>query len=54
MHKDEKVFEHVKEEMADVLFALVRLSDLLNIDLNEAFWEKTKKNELNRGRDAIP
>ena len=54
VHKDEKVFEHVKEEMADVLFALVRLSDLLNIDLNEAFWEKTKKNELNRGRDAIP
>lgn len=36
----------IKEEIADVFYWLLRLSDLLNIDLNESFWEKMKKNEL--------
>ncbi|MBN2479982.1 MAG: nucleotide pyrophosphohydrolase [Parachlamydiales bacterium] len=40
-----EIFEHIKEEMADVLFALIRLADLLDVDLNQAFWDKVKKNE---------
>ena len=35
----------VRDEMADVLYHLIRLADVLKIDLNEAFWEKLKKSE---------
>jgi NTP pyrophosphatase (non-canonical NTP hydrolase) len=34
----------VKDEMADVLNYLIRLSQVLNIDLEAAFWDKMKKN----------
>lgn len=42
---DEKRIQHIQEEMADVLSYLIQLSSVLNVDLEEAFWEKTKKNE---------
>ena len=42
---DEKRMQHIQEEMADVLSYLIQLSGVLNVDLEEAFWEKTKKNE---------
>ncbi|MBU0978352.1 MAG: nucleotide pyrophosphohydrolase [Patescibacteria group bacterium] len=37
--------EHIADEMADVLFWLVLMSAELNIDLEEAFERKMKKNE---------
>jgi len=42
---DEKTKQHIKEELADVLSYLVQIASVLEIDLNDAFWEKTKKNE---------
>ncbi|MCP5505526.1 MAG: nucleotide pyrophosphohydrolase [Chlamydiales bacterium] len=37
--------EQIEEEMADVLSYLVQLAGKLEIDLHQAFWKKTKKNE---------
>ncbi len=42
---DPEVMENIKDEMSDILFFLMRIADILNIDLNKAFWSKTKKNE---------
>ncbi len=42
--KNNELYTHVKEEVSDVLYHLVRLSDILEIDLEDAFWEKQKKN----------
>ena len=38
--------EEIKEEMADVLLYMVRLSDVLNVDLDEAMTKKFEKNAL--------
>ena len=35
-----------REEMADVFIYLIRLADKLDINLEEAFWEKMKKNGM--------
>lgn len=35
----------VGQELADVLQYLIRLADVLDIDLNAALWEKLKLNE---------
>lgn len=35
----------VEEELADVLLYLVRLSDLLGVDLEAAAWRKIERNE---------
>ena len=40
-----KKIEAIGEEMADVIYNLVRLADLLQIDLNDAFWKKIIKIE---------
>lgn len=37
----------VKEELADILFWVLLLSDHFQIDLQDAFWKKMKKNEKN-------
>ena len=34
----------VREEMADVLAYLLRLADVLSVDLHEAVWDKLEKN----------
>ena len=34
----------VREEMADVLAYLLRLADVLSVDLSEAVWDKLSKN----------
>lgn len=34
----------VKDEIADVFIYTIRLAAILNIDLEEVFWEKMKKN----------
>lgn len=36
----------VKDEIADVLLYLVRLADVLNVDLNEAVTQKLKTNAI--------
>ncbi len=41
---DKKEMAHVKEEMADVLLYLLRLADVLGVDLEKAAQEKMKKN----------
>ncbi|WP_127717926.1 nucleotide pyrophosphohydrolase [Halobacteriovorax sp. HLS] len=38
--------EEIKEEMADVLLYMIRLSDVLDVDLNDAMEEKFIKNGL--------
>ncbi len=43
---DEKVYEHIKEEVADVFWYLMRLCDSLDIDLSEAVFDKEKKNAI--------
>lgn len=42
---NEKNMQKVKEELADILSYLVQIAGVLDIDLNQAFWEKTKINE---------
>ncbi len=37
---DPQAFEHVQQELADVLMNLVRLSDVLGVDLNTAVQDK--------------
>lgn len=36
----------VKEEIADVFIYTIRLAAILNINLEEAFWEKMEKNGI--------
>lgn len=38
--------EEIKEEMADVLLYMFRLSDVLDVDLNDALEKKFEKNAL--------
>jgi len=42
--KDDEIGQAVKDELADVLMYLVRLSDVLGIDLNEAVTQKLASN----------
>ena len=42
--KDEATAEAVRDELADVLLYLVRLSSVLGVDLNEAVAQKLVKN----------
>jgi len=44
--KDNLVIEKVSDELADILVYLVRISDLLGIDLQDAITCKMKKNSL--------
>ncbi len=36
--------EKIQDELADIFFYLVRLSDVLGVDLEAAFWNKMRKN----------
>ncbi len=42
--EDPKKMQDIRDELSDVLYWLIRLSDVLEIDLNSSFWEKMKKN----------
>lgn len=42
-HKEK--FQEVKDEMADILSYLLRIASVLEVDLNEAFFDKIKKNK---------
>ncbi len=41
---DAQTRNHAGEELVDILQYVVRIADLLDIDLNEAFWAKFKRN----------
>ncbi|MCC5832537.1 MAG: nucleotide pyrophosphohydrolase [Chlamydiales bacterium] len=41
---NEKMHQEFQDELADVFFCVLRLADLLEIDLIEAFTEKMRKN----------
>ncbi|MBI28277.1 MAG: nucleotide pyrophosphohydrolase [Pelagibacteraceae bacterium] len=40
----EKTISKAKDEIADIFYYLVRICQKMNIDLEEAFFEKMKKN----------
>jgi NTP pyrophosphatase (non-canonical NTP hydrolase) len=42
---DPKKRDQIADEIGDIIHYLIRLSTLLNIDLNAAFWDKIKKTE---------
>jgi len=42
--QEENRSTQIKEEMADVLYYLIRLADILKIDLEKEFWNKQTKN----------
>ena len=50
---DSKKAQAVKEEMADILYYLTRLSDRLGVDLESAFWEKMELNEKKYPADLV-
>ena len=41
---EEKVVNAVKDEVADIFYYVVRMCQKMNINLEEAFFEKMKKN----------
>lgn len=43
----------VGEELADILQYLVRLADVLEIDLSQAFWHKLAANEIRYRADDV-
>lgn len=42
--RDPKKAEAVRHEIADVFFYLMRLADVLGVDVEAAFWEKMRHN----------
>ncbi len=45
LFKTEKKKEHIEEEMADVLYFLVRMAQMYGLDLTEALEKKMEKNK---------
>lgn len=37
--------DEIRDELADVFFWVIRIADHFKIDLDQAFWNKMKKNE---------
>lgn len=50
---DPKKKGEIADEIGDILHYLIRLSSLLDIDLNEAFWNKIKKTEAKYPVDLV-
>ena len=50
---DAATLEHAGEELADILQYVVRLSDILGIDLADALWSKLEANESRYSPDDI-
>lgn len=53
IRNDPKKKGEVADEMGDILHYLIRLSTLLDIDLNEAFWNKIRKTEAKYPVDLV-
>ncbi len=43
---DSNKIEKIKDELADIATYLIRISDVLDIDLNEAIWNKLNKTAI--------
>ena len=54
-HKEneEKVVNAVKDEVADIFYYVVRMCQKMNINLEEAFFEKMKKNRQKHPVDKV-
>ncbi len=50
---DDATRRHAGEELVDILQYVVRIADLLDIDLNDAFWAKFEKNEERYPADKV-
>lgn len=46
IQNDEAKMDSIKDELADVFFYTTRLASVLNVDLEEAYWRKMKKNAV--------
>ncbi len=42
---DDVKLEPIADELSDILYFVMRLSDVLEIDINKAFWKKLAKSE---------
>jgi NTP pyrophosphatase (non-canonical NTP hydrolase) len=51
--EDPRKAEAVRHEISDILFYLLRLTDLLGVDLEAAFWEKQRLNESRYPADRV-
>ena len=43
--KDDPLMESISDEVSDTLYYLLRIADILKIDLEQALYKKMKKNE---------
>jgi len=43
--KDDLLMESISDEVSDTLYYLLRIADILKIDLEQALYNKMKKNE---------
>ncbi len=50
---DEVTLHHVGEELVDILQYVVRIADLLDVDLNDAFWSKFEENARRYPADEV-
>ena len=50
---DQETRHRTGEELVDILQYVVRIADLLDIDLNEAFWAKVQRNEERYPADEV-
>ena len=50
---DSQLLQHVGEELVDILQYVVRIADLLEIDLNDAFWAKFEENAARYPADEV-
>ena len=49
----EKEKEMAKDEIADIFYYLVRISEKLNINIEEAFFNKMKKNKEKYPKESV-
>jgi len=50
---DGKTRQHAGEELVDILQYVVRIADILEIDLSEAFWTKFQQNAERYPADEV-
>ena len=51
--ENEQTASHVKEELADVLQYVIRLADILDVNLVGALWDKLITNEQKYPADVV-
>ncbi len=53
IENEEKVINAAKDEVADIFYYIVRMCQKMNINLEEAFFEKMKKNRQKHPVDKV-